>query len=126
MTHQTAEVQLVSRKEARKQQTKPKRARRVRNVRTPVTMIATIGLLATSVLPSYGFDPETTALSGLTRDNRLVQFSASSELKFIMAKSVSGNFFFMLDYLTIKFINQLVDRSIHIFIFRDCKNFTTI
>lgn len=79
MTHQTAEVQLVSRKEMRKQQTKPKRVRRSRNVRTPVTMIAAIGLLATFALPSYGFDPETTAMSGLTRDNRLVQFSAPSQ-----------------------------------------------
>ena len=79
MTHQTAEVQLASRKEMRKQQAHPKRVRRSRNVRTPVTMIATIGLLATSVLPSYGFDPETTALSGLTRDNRLVQFISESQ-----------------------------------------------
>ncbi len=79
MTHQTAEVQLVSRKEMRKQQTKLERARRPRNVRTPVTMIAAIGLLATSALPSYGFDPETTAMSGLTRDNRLVEFSAPSQ-----------------------------------------------
>lgn len=79
MTHQTAEVQLLSRKEMRKQQTQPKRVRRSRNVRTPVTMIAAIGLLATFALPSYGFDPETTAMSGLTRDNRLVQFSAASQ-----------------------------------------------
>jgi len=79
LTHPTAEVQLVSRKEMRKQQARPKRVRRTGSVRTPVTMIATIGLLATSVLPSYGFDPETTALSGLTRDNQLVQFSAPSQ-----------------------------------------------
>ncbi len=79
MTHPTAEVQLVSRKEMRKQQTQPKRARRSLNVRTPVTMAVAIGMLATFALPSYGFDPETTAMSGLARDNRLVQFSAPSQ-----------------------------------------------
>jgi peptidoglycan DL-endopeptidase CwlO len=40
--------------------------------RTLVTMTAAAGLLATSALPSYGFDPETTALSGLARDANIV------------------------------------------------------
>lgn len=38
-------------------------------LKTLVTMSAATGLLATSALPSYGFDPETTALSGLARDH---------------------------------------------------------
>lgn len=40
-------------------------------LRTWVTMLASTGLMATTALPSYGFDPETTALSGLARDSEL-------------------------------------------------------
>lgn len=42
-------------------------------------MISAMGLMATFALPSYGFDPETTALSGLARDNTLVDISAPSQ-----------------------------------------------
>jgi cell wall-associated NlpC family hydrolase len=34
-------------------------------------MTSAMGLLATSALPSYGFDPETTALAGIARDNSM-------------------------------------------------------
>lgn len=42
-------------------------------------MVAATGLLATSALPSYGFDPTTTALSGLAHDNTMVEISAPSQ-----------------------------------------------
>jgi len=42
-------------------------------------MVAATGLLATTALPSYGFDPETTALSGLAHDNTMLEISAPSQ-----------------------------------------------
>jgi len=47
--------------------------------RTLLTMVSAMGLMATFALPSYGFDPETTALSGLARDNTMVDISAPSQ-----------------------------------------------
>lgn len=67
---QTADHQH-SRKAARRARTKTrKRAERL-SLRTMLTMTAAMGLMATSALPSYGFDPETTALSGLVHDSSL-------------------------------------------------------
>jgi cell wall-associated NlpC family hydrolase len=42
-------------------------------------MVAAAGLLATSSLPSYGFDPATTALAGLTQDNQAVELSMPAQ-----------------------------------------------
>jgi cell wall-associated NlpC family hydrolase len=42
-------------------------------------MVAASGLLATFALPSYGFDPATTAMSGLAHDNTMVDISAPSQ-----------------------------------------------
>lgn len=78
MTHSTAGASHVSRKELRQKQAKAKKAQHHR-VRTSLTMIAATGLLATSALPSYGFDPATTALSGLAHDNTMVEISAPSQ-----------------------------------------------
>jgi peptidoglycan DL-endopeptidase CwlO len=71
-----AEPQPISRKALRDaEKQKPKRPNR-HLLRTFVTMIASTGLLATTALPSYGFDPETTAASGLTTNNEMVERSA--------------------------------------------------
>lgn len=78
MTHSTASSTSVSRKQMRQQLAMAKKVQRHR-VRTTLTMVAATGLLATSALPSYGFDPETTALSGLAHDNTLVEISAPSQ-----------------------------------------------
>ena len=78
MTHSTAGASHVSRKELRQKQAKAKKAQHHR-VRTSLTMVAATGLLATSALPSYGFDPATTALSGLAHDNTMVEISAPSQ-----------------------------------------------
>jgi hypothetical protein len=42
-------------------------------------MVAATGLFATCALPSYGFDPETTALSGLTTDHTQLEISAPAQ-----------------------------------------------
>lgn len=49
------------------------------SLRTILTVMSTTGLMATVALPSYGFSPEATAVSGLTTDNQLVQLSAPSQ-----------------------------------------------
>jgi cell wall-associated NlpC family hydrolase len=49
------------------------------SLRTLITMMSAMGLMATFALPSYGFDPETTALSGLAHDNTMVDISAPSQ-----------------------------------------------
>lgn len=63
-----------------------RRAAEVRSVkpkskalRNSATMVAAAGLLATSSLPSYGFDPATTALAGLTQDNQVVELSMPAQ-----------------------------------------------
>lgn len=74
-----AEPQPISRKALRDaEKQKPKRPNR-HLLRTFVTMIASTGLLATTALPSYGFDPETTAASGLTTNNEMVERSAPAQ-----------------------------------------------
>ena len=78
MTKPTAGMAHASRKELRLSRAKSKRVEHHR-VRTSLTMVAATGLLATSALPSYGFDPTTTALSGLAHDNTLVEISAPSQ-----------------------------------------------
>ena len=78
MTHSTAGASHVSRKELRQKQAKATKAQHHR-FRTLLTMVAATGLLATSALPSYGFDPTTTALSGLAHDNTMVEISAPSQ-----------------------------------------------
>ncbi len=49
------------------------------SLRRFLTVLSTTGLMATVALPSYGFSPEATAVSGLTVDNNLVQISAPSQ-----------------------------------------------
>ncbi|QKJ24948.1 C40 family peptidase [Aquiluna borgnonia] len=68
----------ATRKEMRQKQLVAKKVEHHR-LRTSLTMVAATGLLATSALPSYGFDPETTAMSGLARDNTMVEISAPSQ-----------------------------------------------
>jgi peptidoglycan DL-endopeptidase CwlO len=67
---QTADQQL-SRKAVRRARVKTKRRSERPSFRTLVTMVSAMGLLATSALPSYGFDPETTAIAGIARDSNL-------------------------------------------------------
>jgi peptidoglycan DL-endopeptidase CwlO len=66
------DAELSAKKLELRAQTKPKS----RFLRNAGTMIAAAGLLATTSLPSYGFDPETTALSGLAFDNDRAIISA--------------------------------------------------
>lgn len=47
--------------------------------RSVATMVAATGLFATCALPSYGFDPETTALSGLATDHTQLEISAPAQ-----------------------------------------------
>ena len=49
------------------------------SLRRFLTVVSTTGLMATVALPSYGFSPEVTAVSGLTTDNELVKISAPSQ-----------------------------------------------
>ena len=72
-------AQLPSRKALRQAQVQKPKRESGHLLRTIVTMIASTGLLATTALPSYGFDPETTAASGLTTDNTLLERSAPSQ-----------------------------------------------
>ena len=67
---QTADQQH-SRKAVRHARAKTKKRSKRLSLRTLVTMISAMGLLATSALPSYGFDPETTALAGIARDHSI-------------------------------------------------------
>ena len=69
----------ISRKALRVAQQRVSLKEQKHSLRTLVTMVAAMGLMATFALPSYGFDPETTALSGLARDNTLVDLSAPSQ-----------------------------------------------
>jgi cell wall-associated NlpC family hydrolase len=78
LTHSTASASHLTRKELREKHAKAKKVQHHR-FRTSLTMVAATGLLATSALPSYGFDPTTTALSGLAHDNTMVEFSAPSQ-----------------------------------------------
>ncbi|MEY2825799.1 MAG: hypothetical protein RLZZ122_163, partial [Actinomycetota bacterium] len=41
------------------------------SLRRFLTVVSTTGLMATVALPSYGFSPEATAVSGLTVNNEL-------------------------------------------------------
>lgn len=67
---QTADQQH-SRKAVRHARAKTQKRSKRLSLRTLVTMISAMGLLATSALPSYGFDPETTALAGIARDHSI-------------------------------------------------------
>lgn len=49
------------------------------SLRRFLTVVSTTGLMATVALPSYGFSPEATAVSGLTTNNELVKISAPSQ-----------------------------------------------
>ena len=49
------------------------------SLRRFLTVVSTTGLMATVALPSYGFSPEATAVSGLTVNNELVKISAPSQ-----------------------------------------------
>lgn len=49
------------------------------SLRRFLTVVSTTGLMATVALPSYGFSPEATAVSGLTVNNELVEISAPSQ-----------------------------------------------
>ena len=69
------EAELAAQKSLSRAQAKPKS----RFLKNAGTMIAAAGLLATTSLPSYGFDPETTALSGLAFDNDLAIISAPAQ-----------------------------------------------
>jgi cell wall-associated NlpC family hydrolase len=60
-----------SRKAVRRARAKTKRRSERLSLRTLITMTSAMGLLATSALPSYGFDPETTALAGIARDSSI-------------------------------------------------------
>ena len=67
---QTADHQH-SRKAVRRARAKTEKRSQRTSLRTLLTMTAATGLLATSALPSYGFDPEITAKSGLARDSSI-------------------------------------------------------
>lgn len=77
-----------SRKAARRARVKTKRRAERTSLRTLVTMSAAIGLFATSALPSYGFDPETTALSGLARDTNMQVSGQTLQLALFDSESV--------------------------------------
>ena len=63
--------QQHSRKAVRRARAKTRKRSERLSLRTLVTMTSAMGLLATSALPSYGFDPETTALAGIARDSSI-------------------------------------------------------
>jgi peptidoglycan DL-endopeptidase CwlO len=67
----TAADHQLSRRAARLARDKKAKRTQRHSLRTLVTMLSATGLLATSALPSYGFDPEVTALSGLARDHTI-------------------------------------------------------
>lgn len=79
MDQGNAQPQLPSRKALRDARAQKQKRPQRQSLRTIVTMVASTGLLATTALPSYGFDPETTAVSGLTTDNTMVDISAPSQ-----------------------------------------------
>ncbi|MCF8528775.1 MAG: C40 family peptidase [Aquiluna sp.] len=79
MDQGNAQPQLPSRKALRDARAQKQKRPQRQSLRTIVTMVAATGLLATTALPSYGFDPETTAVSGLTTDNTMVDISAPSQ-----------------------------------------------
>ncbi|MEL0135783.1 MAG: hypothetical protein VW803_06370, partial [Aquiluna sp.] len=68
-----------SRKEIRKAERAQSMVSARRTLRSFWTMISATGLMATFALPSYGFSPEATAISGLTTSNEMVQLSAPSQ-----------------------------------------------
>lgn len=70
MTAAVADSRSAMRKSLRAQERK-RRKRDRHGFRTFMTMSASVGLMATFALPSYGFDPEVTAQAGLTRDSQL-------------------------------------------------------
>lgn len=84
---QTADQQH-SRKADRRARTKTKKRSERMSLRTLVTMTSAMGLLATSALPSYGFDPETTALAGIARDSSLQVTDSLQGLSLANAESV--------------------------------------
>lgn len=75
----TPDESLSSRKALRVAENRVMRKEHKKSFRTLMTMVSAMGLMATFALPSYGFDPETTALSGLARDNTMVEISAPSQ-----------------------------------------------
>src|SRR3990167_9303067 len=62
----------------------------------------------------------------LKRTALLVQSSDNIELRFIVSESMTRNFLFMFNNLAIQFIDQLVYRSVHIFVFRYSEYFTPV
>ncbi|MGA1628416.1 MAG: hypothetical protein ACO330_06325, partial [Aquiluna sp.] len=68
-----------SRKELRKAERAKKMVAARSGMRSFWTMASATGLMATFALPSYGFSPEATAVSGLTTSNEMVQLSAPSQ-----------------------------------------------
>jgi hypothetical protein len=69
----------VSRKALRVAEKRVSHKKQKHSFRTLSTMIAAMGLMATFALPSYGFDLESTTLSGLAHDNTMVNISAPSQ-----------------------------------------------
>lgn len=78
MSHSAKSAQHSSRRARRAAEAKAPKPKS-RALRNGMTMVAAAGLLATTSLPSYGFDPATTALSGLTYDNEAAVLSTPSQ-----------------------------------------------
>ena len=66
---------------------KPKVQFRLPELRRVLTMAVASGLMATTALPSYGYDPDVTALTGLARDHS-VQAPKLQELAVTLAGDV--------------------------------------
>ena len=64
---------------ARKHAERKVQAQKGHPFRSMATMLAATGLFATSALPSYGFDPETTAMAGLASDHTQLEISAPAQ-----------------------------------------------
>lgn len=79
----------LSRKALRqaRSQKKPKARFRAPELRRVLTMAVASGLMATTALPSYGYDPEVTALTGLARDHS-VQAPKLQELSVTLGADV--------------------------------------
>lgn len=78
MTASTRRHALDSRR-SRKHAERKVKAQKGHPFRSLATMLAATGLFATCALPSYGFDPETTAKSGLTTDHSQLEISAPAQ-----------------------------------------------
>lgn len=64
---------------ARKHAERKVKAQQGHPLRSLATMVAATGLFATCALPSYGFDPETTAKAGLASDHTQLEISAPAQ-----------------------------------------------